>query len=101
MYPRHKFNAIRTECDGLKFASKKEARYYEQLKLRQAAGEVLCFLTQIPIRLSGGVRYVCDFLVFFVDGTCKFIDVKGMRTAIYIVKKKIVEAQYPFRIEEV
>jgi hypothetical protein len=30
--------------DGIRFPSKKEARYYEQLKLRQHAGDILYFL---------------------------------------------------------
>ena len=38
---KHKFNAKPTEVDGIRFASKKEANYYADLKLRQAAGLVL------------------------------------------------------------
>lgn len=101
MFPRHKFRNVITEADGWKFHSKKEAKYYEQLKLRKLAGEVLCFLRQVPVHLVGGVRYVVDFLVFNVDGSCHFVDVKGMKTAMYIMKKKLVESQYPFLIEEV
>ena len=101
MFPRHKFKNIITEADGWKFMSKKEAKFYGELKLKQAAGEVLFFLRQVPIHLVGGVRYVVDFLVFYGSGDCKFIDVKGMKTAMYIVKKKLVEAQYPITIEEV
>jgi len=101
MWPRHKFNAVRTERDGIKFPSKKEAKAYEQLKLRKAAGEVLFFLRQVPLHLAGGVRYVVDFLVFFVDGSCRFYDAKGMRTPLYIAKKKMVEAEYPIKIEEI
>lgn len=101
MFPRHKFRNIITEADGWKFSSKKEAKYYEALKLRKLAGEVLFFLRQVPFHLSGGVRYVADFLVFFVDGSCNVVDVKGMKTAMYILKKKLVESQYPILIEEV
>ena len=101
MGPRHKYHAIRTECDGIKFPSKKEAKVYEQLKARKLAGEIVFFLRQVPIHLLGGVRYVCDFLSFNVDGSCHFIDAKGMKTALYIAKKKMVEAEYPIVIEEV
>jgi len=68
--------------------------------LRQKAGNVLFFLTQVPFRLPGGVRYVCDFEVFFADGTVTFIDVKGFKTPEYIAKKKMVEAMFPVEIEE-
>lgn len=99
--PRHKFGAKRTECDGIKFASKKEAQYYQELLLRQKAGEVIFFLRQIPFTLPGGVRYVCDFQLFLLSGDVQFVDVKGMKTKEYIAKKKMVEAIYPVQIWEV
>lgn len=97
---RHKFNAIRTVVDGIKFASKKESRVYEDLLLRQAAGEIIFFLRQVPFHLPGGVKYVVDFVTFERDGLVRFVDAKGMRTPLYVAKKKIVEAQYPIQIEE-
>lgn len=97
----HKFNAVRTECDGIKFDSKKEAAYYVDLKLRVKAGEIVFFLRQVPLHLPGGVTLRLDFLEFHTDGTVHFVDVKGMRTPQYIDKKKIAEATYPVEIEEV
>ncbi len=97
---RHKFNAKPTTLDGMRFDSKAEARYYQRLKTRQLAGEVLFFLRQVPFHLPGGVKYVCDFLVFLTDGTAEFVDVKGVRTQTYAIKKKQVEALYPIEIKE-
>ncbi len=97
----HKYRAKPTEADGIKFQSKKEAAYYQELKLRQVAGDIVFFLRQVPLHLPGNIRYVVDFVTFNADGTVHFIDVKGMRTAMYITKKKIVEATYPIEIEEV
>jgi hypothetical protein len=97
---RHKFNAKPTTVDGMRFDSKAEARYYELLKTLQLAGEVVFFLRQVPFHLPGGVKYVCDFLVFLSDGTAEFIDVKGVRTQTYAIKKKQVEALYPIEIKE-
>jgi len=91
---RHKFGAVRTERDGIKFASKKEAAYYDQLTLLKQVGEVLFFLRQIPFHLPGGVRYVCDFAVFYADGRVEFVDVKGMQTPEFKAKKKMVESVY-------
>jgi len=96
-----KYNAVITEAMGIKFHSKKEARYFMELRCRQQAGEVLYFLTQVPIRLPGNTKYVVDFLEFFSDGSVKYIDVKGHRTAAYIKNKKQVEAIYPIKIIEV
>ena len=99
--PRHKFKAVRTELDGYKFPSKKQAAYYSELKLKVQAGLVLFFLMEVPIRLPGGVVYRCDFVEFYADGEVRFIDVKGFRTKEYIIKKKMVESLYPFKIIEV
>lgn len=98
---RHKYNNVRTEVDGQKFQSKREAKLYNELKLRKQAGDIIFFLPQVPLRLPGGVRYVVDFLVFEKDGRVRWLDAKGFRTQIYITKKKIVEAEYPIQIEEI
>lgn len=98
---RHKFNAKKTELDGIRFDSKKEARYYQELKLRQKAGEVLFFLRQVPFHLPGGVKYKLDFMEFLADGTVVLTDVKGYATKDYKMKKKMVESIYPVEILEV
>ena len=100
-YPRHKFNAKRTEHNGVSYASKKEAGYAAELDLRVKAGEVLFYLTQIPFRLPGRIKSVCDFLEFRSDGTAVFVDTKGYKTREYITKKKMVEELYPITIVEV
>lgn len=94
----HKYNAKRTEIDGIKFDSIKEANYYCQLKLRQKAGEVIFFLMQVPFHFHG-VKYTVDFQEFRSDGTVHFIDVKGVETKEFIRNKKIVESIYPIEIE--
>jgi len=101
MRVKHKFNAVRCEVDGIKFASKKERKRYLELQDLKSAGDVLFFLRQIPLRLSGGVKYVCDYQVFWSDGIVSFEDVKGMRTPMYKLKKKQVEALYPITITEI
>jgi hypothetical protein len=95
---RHKFNAKQTEVDGIKFQSKLEAKYYNQLKLRVRAKDVVFFLRQVPFHLPGGVTYRVDFQVFLSNGTVEFIDVKGLETKDFIMKKKMVEALYPVEI---
>lgn len=102
MRVRHKYNATRTELDGIKFSSKREAGFYAVLKAGVEQGTVVQFLRQVPFHLPGGTRYVCDFLVFYPDGSCSFIDVKGMETESFKLKRKMVEALYaPIRIEVV
>ena len=98
-FHRHKFNAIQTIRDGIKFASKKEAAYYDELKLKQKAGTVCFFLRQTPFHLPGNITYRIDFQVFNSDGTVHFIDVKGFETKTFKMKKKMVESLYPVKIE--
>jgi len=98
---KHKFHAKQTISDGIKFSSKKEAKYYEELKIRQRVGEVVFFLRQVPFHLPGGIRYVVDFVEFLADGSVDFVDVKGMETPMYKAKKTQVEAIYPVEIKTV
>lgn len=97
---KHKFRAIQTELDGIIFPSKKEAKEYQRLMLLKKSGEVLFFLRQVPFHLPGNIKYVLDFLIFWANGEVTFKDVKGMKTAMYILKKKQVEALYPIKITE-
>lgn len=98
---RHKFNNVPTEVDGVKFQSKKEARYYQDLLLAKRSGDLLFFLRQAPLHLPGGVRYVVDFIEFWKSNEVRFVDVKGVKTPMYKVKKRLVEATYPITIIEV
>lgn len=98
---RHKYGAIRTERNGRVYASKAEARYAERLAVEQHAGHVLFWLEQVPVRLPGNTKYVVDFVVFDADGHVRFVDVKGVETPMFVLKKRQVEALYPFEIEVV
>lgn len=101
MILRHKFHAKRTEVDNIKFSSKKEANRYNILKSLQNVGEVLFFLRQVPFHLPGGIKYICDFLIFWANGEVTIEDVKGFKTESYKAKKRMVEAIYPVEILEV
>lgn len=98
---KDKFNANITEVDGIKFKSRKEARYYNELKIRKMAGEVSFFLRQVPFDLGGGVRHFLDFVEFWANGEVKFIEVKGYDTPQGKMKRKLIESMYPIKIEVV
>lgn len=87
--------------NGILFDSAKEMEYFKELQLLQKAGELTFFLRQVPFDLPGNVKYRVDFLEFYPDGRVRFVDVKGMETQSFIMKKKQVEALYPVRIETV
>ena len=93
---RHKFGAVATITDGIRFDSKKEARFYGELCLRKKEGEVIGFLRQVPMHLSGGIRYTMDFLVFYANGECEGIEVNGYETKEWKLKQKLIKAEYPW-----
>jgi hypothetical protein len=97
---KHKFKARTTECNGIKFTSKKEAKRYHQLLLLQDKGDIVFFLRQTPMHLPGNIKYICDFLIFWSDGNVTFEDVKGFKTDVYKLKKKLVEDNYPINLVE-
>ena len=98
---KHKFNAQAVEADGIKFPSKLERDCYEVLKMLQKAGVILFFLRQVPIHLTGGTKLVVDFQVFWADGRVTFEDAKGRETPVFKLKKREVEALYPFEIKTI
>lgn len=104
-----KYRNIQTEYNGFKYMSKKEAEYAMTLdSLKRATNKkdrVISFEKQIPFQIEiNGIKvfkYIADFKVFYADDRVEIIDVKGVRTDVYRLKKKCVEAQYGIKIIEV
>lgn len=76
------------------YASKREAEYAAVLKQKQQAGIVLYWLEQVPVRLSIG-KLTIDFLVFFADGTYRFVEVKGRETRDYKLRMIALQNEHP------
>ena len=99
-----KYGAIRTEVDGFVFASKREAHRYSELKLAERNGDIsgLELQPNFPLIINGKkvATYIADFR-YTERGQVVVEDSKGFRTAVYRLKKKIVEAQYGIEIIEV
>lgn len=100
-HKKSKYGANKVEIDGIKFDSQKEADYYSELKLRLAAGEIKGFCRQAEFVLAKNTRYKADFIVFNNDGTSEIIDVKGFKTDVYKLKKKLFEDKFNLKIMEV
>jgi hypothetical protein len=133
---RSKYGAVKTEIDGIVFASKAEARRYAELRLLEKAGEITRLQIQpkfdiyvevrtVAERLKAAARRlrkqnpdlprvkVCTYVADFAydqktlsasenDHYVRVVeDVKGMKTPVYRLKKKLVEAQYGIEITEV
>lgn len=101
---RNKYNAKKTVVDGIRFDSKAEARRYQELKLLERAGEIKGlvlqpkYLLQEAFQKNGkryrAIYYIADFEYLDVSGII-IEDVKGKKTAVYKLKKKMFERRYP------
>lgn len=103
---RAKYGAVPTDIDGIRFASKKEARRYLDLSVLMRAGAIKELELQPRYRIMVCDVFICDYFADFqyvdlVTGEFVVEDVKGMKTDVYKLKKRLVEASYPVSIREV
>ena len=109
---KSKYNNSKVKYQGITFDSKKEFEYYLILKDKEKRGLVFNIKRQVPLEIQPaftdktGVKhraiiYKADFV--YTDrltGTERYIDVKGFRTEVYKLKKKLL-AYKNIIIEEV
>lgn len=102
---KSKYRNIKTVVDGIEFDSKKEADYYCKLKILKQAGEIKDFELQPRYELQPtfkkngtthrSITYVADFIITNNDGTTEVVDIKGVETQVFKIKKKLFEYKYP------
>ena len=93
-----KYRAKRVELDGYKFDSQAEAKHYWfTLKPMLEKGEISHFEVdrKFEIIIDGEkiCRYIADFS-YFKQKARVVEDVKGFKTPVYKLKKKLVEATH-------
>jgi len=95
---RNKFNASSIFYDGNKYDSKAEAAYAKDLDLLIKAKEVKKWERQIKISIDINGYHICnyfvDFRVWKSDGQIELVEVKGMETEVWRLKRKLLEAVY-------
>jgi hypothetical protein len=101
-----KYRNVRVKLDGHTFDSKREAVRYGELKILQDSGRIagLKIHPHFPIAVDGQAVccYVADFAYDDLEKDCYTVeDVKGVKTAVYLLKKKLVKAKYGMQIQEV
>lgn len=94
------------QTDG--YASKKEANRAAELKLLEKAGVILDLKEQYPFELlpkqdgERAVHYIADFVYYDNERKCSVVeDCKGFRTKDYILKRKMFQHKYGYRITEI
>lgn len=97
---KNKYNARKTVMCGHEFDSKREAEIYLDLLSRKQHGEILRIGFQPQYTLLEGfkdntgkkqkpITYTADFFVAYADGRNEVIEVKGVRTRDYLLRKKL------------
>lgn len=105
---KSKYSSAKTDIDGIRFDSKKEAEFYAELKLRERAGEISHlrlqprYLLQEAFKHEGKqyreMEYVADF-EYIENGETVVVDVKGFKTAVYMLKKKLFLYKYGGKVK--
>ena len=102
---KNKYGAKKTVVDGIKFDSKRESERYKELKLLEKAGEISRLRLQQRFDFEvNGVRlgfYKADFV--YDEKGRQFVtveDVKGFKTPVYNLKKKLMKAIHGIDILE-
>ena len=96
----NKYNARKTTVCGHTFDSKREAEVYLELLADKQAGKVVRIGFQPSYTLLAGfkdntgknqkpITYTADFFVTYADGHSEVIEVKGVRTRDYLLRKKL------------
>jgi hypothetical protein len=105
-----KFKSVKSEIDGHTFDSKKEAEFYGSLKIKKNAGLIKDFKIQVQYDIVVNnihiAYYYLDFQIENNDGSFEYIDIKGkdkksnkfIKTSVFALKKRLVEAIYHIKI---
>lgn len=100
-----KYRAVPTVVDGVRFASKAEARRYATLRVLARAGQIRDLELQPAFALHvAGTKigtYRADFRYRRRDGAVVVEDVKGVLTPMYRWKKKHLRAEHGIEVNEV
>ena len=101
---KNKYNNEKEVVDNITFDSRKEANRYWELKLLLRAGEISDLRLQPKFTLQEGftkngkryqaIKYSGDFQ-YTENGKVVIEDVKGVRTEVYKIKKKLFEKRHP------
>lgn len=105
-----KYRNTKVSVDGILFDSAKEARRYTELKLLQRGGYISDLRLQVPFVLIPSQRkdgklierkcsYIADF-VYTENGEQVVEDVKGVRTEVYRLKRKLMYLVHGIKIRE-
>jgi hypothetical protein len=106
MARRNKYANEATVVHGVRFASRREARRWLELKLLEGAGLISELRRQVRFELVVNEQFVCEYVADFSykdTATAQIVieDAKGYPTPMYRLKRKLMMAVHGIRIHEV
>ena len=102
VFGKYRAQPVRDE-DGY-FASKKEHKHWQVLKLRERAKEISGLERQVRFRLEANGHHICDYIadaVYFEGARRVVLDVKGFVTPEFRLKSKMMKALLNIDVETV
>lgn len=99
----HKYHAIPTELDGIRFASRRESRRYADLRLLEKARQITGLTLQPKFELMVNGHLICKYVADFQyveHGRVVVEDAKGVHTSTYLLKRKLMKAIHGIEIRE-
>ena len=107
-----KYHAKKTTIDGIVFDSKKEALHFCVLRALERKGNVSNLQRQVKFVLIPSekgidgkkqreISYYADFVYYDSDGIRHVQDVKGVKTPVYRLKKRLMWHVHHINVEEI
>ena len=108
-----KYHSQKITVSGKTFDSIKEGSRYADLVMMERAGEISELKCQVPFVLIPSqkdekgktiekpVKYIADFVYKDKNGVLVVEDTKGVRTADYIIKRKLMLFIHKIKIKEI
>lgn len=95
---KRKYHNIPTTYHGTSYDSKQESYYAMWLDSELRKKRIKKWEKQVKIELKVKGYKICDyymdFVVYHLDGTKEFVEIKGFPTPVWRLKYKIFEALY-------
>ena len=104
----NKYRNVKTKVDGVVFDSRKEAHHVQLLKILAKRGEITELILQPKFKFDGlvydsgrTIEYWADAEYYDKHGKRHIVDVKGMKTPAYKIKRALMSYWFGIEVEEV
>lgn len=91
---RSKYGNVKTEYGNVLYDSALEANAAALLDTLQTLGVVVRWERQVAFDLGSGISYRADFVVHYRTGQPRTLDLKGVETPTFRLKRKLFESLY-------